>query len=178
MPSGTGSACPTSVTRADPSGSPSATACVTKRLHRGSAFRFCVCMAILLIRKMGRPAESSANGIREPKGNPGCLRDSVERLATGTSEMRVLTRSAWGGSGSCGDAGPVDACWRVTASVGDMGVFSLHIAAGCSAQHFQLYGSLPMRRARLRAPSDHVTNADITRWTDGLRGLALLATRL
>src|ERR1035441_8645929 len=27
-------------------------------------------------------------------------------------------------------------------------MFSLLIAAGCSVQHFQLYGSLPMRRAR------------------------------
>ena len=53
----------------------------TKRLHRGSAFRFWVCMAILLMRKMGRPEESRAKGIREPNGNPGCLRDSVDRVA-------------------------------------------------------------------------------------------------
>ena len=53
------------------------------------------------------PAESSAKGIREPKGNPGCLREIVDRVATEVSEMRVRTRSAWVGSGSCGRAGPV-----------------------------------------------------------------------
>src|ERR1035437_10135317 len=78
-------------------------------------------MAILLMRKMGRPAASRAKGIREPKGNPGCLCDSVESVATGTSDMRVRTRSAWVGRGSCGNAGPVDACWRVPGSLDDMG---------------------------------------------------------
>jgi len=67
-------------------------------------------MAILLMRKMGCPKESSAKGISEPKGNPGCLRDSVDRVATEVSDMRVRMRSAWVGSGSCGSAGPVNAC--------------------------------------------------------------------
>jgi hypothetical protein len=69
-------------------------------------------MAILLMRKMGRPAPSSANGISDPKGNPGCLREIVDRVAMETSDMSVRARSAWLGSGSSGDAGPVDACWR------------------------------------------------------------------
>src|ERR1035437_6992410 len=38
-----------------PSGSPSVSCCVTSRLAWGSACRFCVCMAMVLIRKMGRP---------------------------------------------------------------------------------------------------------------------------
>jgi hypothetical protein len=38
------------------------------------------------MRKMGLPAESSAKGIREPNGYPGCLRESVERVATGMSD--------------------------------------------------------------------------------------------
>src|ERR1700760_3179047 len=69
-------------------------------------------MAILLMRKTGRPARSSANGIREPKGNPACLRDIVDSVPTDTSERSVRIRSAWLGSGSCGSAGPVEACWR------------------------------------------------------------------
>ena len=67
-------------------------------------------MAILLMRKRGCPEESSAKGISEPKGNPGCLRDSVDRVATEVSDIRVRMRSAWLGSGSCGSAGPVNAC--------------------------------------------------------------------
>ena len=52
--------------------------------------------------KKDRPAlGSSANGIREPKGNPGFLRDTVDRVATEVSERRVRMRSAWLGSGSC-----------------------------------------------------------------------------
>jgi len=51
-------------------------------------------MAILLISKRGRPAGSSAKGIRDPKGNPGCLRESVDRVPTEVSEMRVRIRSA------------------------------------------------------------------------------------
>jgi hypothetical protein len=64
------------------------------------------------MRKMGRPEESRAKGINEPKGKPGCLRDSVDRVATEASDRRVRTRSAWLGSGNCGSAGPVDACVR------------------------------------------------------------------
>src|SRR5277367_5244284 len=69
-------------------------------------------MAILLMRKVGRPAGSSAKGIKEPKGNPGCFRESVDKVATEARDTRVRTRSAWLGSGTCGTAGPVDACWR------------------------------------------------------------------
>src|SRR5580700_7403748 len=79
-------------------------------------------MAILLMRKMGRPAASSANGMSDPKGNPGCLRDIVDRVATETSERRVRARSAWQGSVCSGGAGPVDACWRGAAVLlSDMG---------------------------------------------------------
>ena len=62
--------------------------------------RFCVCMAILLMRNTGRPAGSSAKGISEPKGNPGCRRDIVDSVPTETSEARVRMRSAWPGSGT------------------------------------------------------------------------------
>jgi hypothetical protein len=86
---------------------------------------------MLLIRKMGRPAESRAKGIREPNGNPGCLRDSVERVAFGTSDRRVRTRSAWVGSGSCGDAGPVDACWRAAGSADVIGSPLVSDDSGC-----------------------------------------------
>jgi hypothetical protein len=51
-------------------------------------------LAILLMRKMGRPKESSAKGISEPNGKPECLRDSVDRVATEVSDMSVRTRSA------------------------------------------------------------------------------------
>jgi hypothetical protein len=43
------------VTLDAPSGSPSVSCCVTSRLAWGSACKFCVCMAMVLIRKMGRP---------------------------------------------------------------------------------------------------------------------------
>ena len=73
----------------------------------------------------GPTRESSAKGIREPNGNPGCLRDSVDRVATEVSDIRVRTRSAWLGSGSCGSAGPVDACWRgAVDSFDDIGFFT------------------------------------------------------
>src|ERR1700733_2756469 len=98
-------------------------------------------MAILLMRKIGRPAESSANGIRDPKGNPECLRASVDRVATGTSDKRVRTRSAWVGSGSCGNAGPVDACWRVAGSVGDI-AFSLLLSI--SKHHHETSGHVSL----------------------------------
>ena len=51
-------------------------------------------MAKLLMRKMGRPAGSSAKGISEPKGNPGCRRDIVDSVPMETSESRVRVRSA------------------------------------------------------------------------------------
>ena len=52
---GTGRTFPTTVTLDAPSGSPSVSCWVTSKLARGSACKFCVCMAIVLIRKMGRP---------------------------------------------------------------------------------------------------------------------------
>jgi hypothetical protein len=49
---------------------------------------------MLLIRKIGRPEASSANGISEPKGKPSRLRESVDRVPTEASDIRVRTRSA------------------------------------------------------------------------------------
>jgi hypothetical protein len=49
---------------------------LTKSLHRASVFRFWVCVAILLMRKVDGPAGSSAKGISEPKGTSGCLREN------------------------------------------------------------------------------------------------------
>jgi hypothetical protein len=69
-------------------------------------------MAMLLIRRMGRPAASSAKGIREPKGKPVCFLEIVESVAIDVSESSVRIRSAWLGSGSRGSAVPVGACWR------------------------------------------------------------------
>ena len=72
--------------------------------------RFCVCMAMLLMRKIGRPASSAAYGIIEPKGNPGNLRELVERLPIRPSVARVRARSASEGSGTSGPLGPGPAC--------------------------------------------------------------------
>src|ERR1035438_4313517 len=69
-------------------------------------------IAMLLIRKMGRPAASSAKGIREPKGKPVCFLEIVDSVAIDVSESSVRIRSAWLGSGSRGSAVPVGACWR------------------------------------------------------------------
>src|SRR5258707_10846685 len=49
----------------------------------------------------------------------------VDSVATEVNDMRVRTRSAWVGSGSCGRAGPVNACWRVAGSFGDIGFLFL-----------------------------------------------------
>src|ERR1700733_2622288 len=99
--------------RAAPSTSPSRAACVTKRLARESALRFWVCIAIVLMRKSGRPALSSAYGISEPKGKPGCLRESVESVATLERCSSVRARSACVGSGTggCGLGLNGAACW-------------------------------------------------------------------
>jgi hypothetical protein len=59
-------------------------------------------MAIVLMRKMGRPCSSNPYGITEPKGNPGCLRDRVERLPMRARYAKVLARSANVGSGITG----------------------------------------------------------------------------
>jgi hypothetical protein len=48
----------------------------------------------LLIRKIGRPAASIANGISDPNGNPCSFRDIVDSIPTLTSDSRVRLRSA------------------------------------------------------------------------------------
>jgi len=83
---------------------------------------------MLLIRKMGHPAGSSAKGIKEPKGNPECFLERVDSVPTGARKNRVRARSAWLGSGICGSYGPVDACWRgVAASSDDIDSFATHV---------------------------------------------------
>src|SRR5271157_6614565 len=57
-------------------------------------------MAIVLTRKRGRPSLSSAYGINDPKGKPGCLRDWVERLPMRPECINVRARSANEGSGT------------------------------------------------------------------------------
>src|ERR1039457_4029121 len=95
-------ALPINVTLDEPSGSPLAPGSVTNRLARGSACRFCVCIAIVLTRKMGRPSASSAYGINDPKGKPGCFRDKVERLPMRPKCINVRALSANDGSGTAG----------------------------------------------------------------------------
>src|SRR5438309_11939533 len=70
-------------------------------------------MAIVLIRKMGRPRSSTPYGITDPKGNPGCLRERVERLPIRATYTKVRARSANEGSGTVGWslAGPALACF-------------------------------------------------------------------
>src|SRR5271157_811020 len=48
---------------------------------------------------MGRPSASSALGINDPKGDPGCLRDRVERLPMRPECINVRALSANEGSG-------------------------------------------------------------------------------
>jgi len=70
-------------------------------------------MAIVLMRKMGRPWLSDPYGIRDPKGKPGCLRERVERLPMRPKYTKVRARSANEGSGTAGWslAAPVPACF-------------------------------------------------------------------
>jgi hypothetical protein len=70
-------------------------------------------MAIVLIRKMGRPPSSNPYGITDPNGNPGCLRESVERLPIWPKWSKVRARSANDGSGigGCALAGTGLACF-------------------------------------------------------------------
>jgi hypothetical protein len=67
---------------------------------------------MLLIKNIGRPAASNANGISDPNGNPDNFFDIVDNIPTLTSDSSVLLLSAWLGSGTTGPAGPVDACCR------------------------------------------------------------------
>jgi len=70
-------------------------------------------MAMVLMRKMGRPWSSSPYGITDPKGNPGCLRERVERLPMRPKYTKVRARSENEGSGTVGSslAAPVPACF-------------------------------------------------------------------
>src|SRR5712692_3711733 len=70
-------------------------------------------MAIVLIRKMGCPRSSNPYGITDPKGNPACLRERVERLPMRAKYTKVRARSANDGSGTAGWllAAPVPACF-------------------------------------------------------------------
>src|SRR6185369_10252860 len=86
------------------SGSSAAPGPVTRRLARPSASRFCVCMAMLLIRKSGRRASSSAYGMIDPKGCPGWRRESVDSMPVRPKWTSVEARSA--GLGSAGASAP------------------------------------------------------------------------
>src|SRR5580692_8275345 len=70
-------------------------------------------MAIVLMRKTGFAWSSNPYGITDPKGNPGCLRESVERLPTRPRYTRVRARSANVGSATAGWllAAPEPACF-------------------------------------------------------------------
>src|ERR1700723_947011 len=72
-------------------------------------------MAIVLIRKTGFAWSSNPYGITDPKGNPCCLRESVERLPTRPRYIRVRARSANVGSATAGWllAEPEPACFPV-----------------------------------------------------------------
>src|ERR1700719_974257 len=59
-------------------------------------------MAIVLMRKTGFAWSSNPYGITDPKGNPCCLRESVERLPTRPRYTKVRARSANVGSATAG----------------------------------------------------------------------------
>jgi hypothetical protein len=98
----------------------------------------------------------------DPKGNPLCLRESVDKVPTAAPDRRVRTRSAWEGSGNCGAAGPVLACRRLeTLSLDDMEPNFLHFVlyranlesfrgSQLSADRF-IYGSLSCQRVHSHA---------------------------
>jgi len=119
----------------------SAPACPTYRLHRESVFRFWVCMAMLLMRKMGRPAGSSAKGIRNRRESRVFFWKAVEVWQQRLERLRVRTTLSVTGLGQvAGSDGPVDACWRgAPVSFGDIG-FS----------HFQFRSYDPGSTPRLR----------------------------
>src|SRR6267142_2052749 len=91
-----------SVNRPAASGSPVQSGCMTSRLARASASRFCVCIAMLLMRKTGRPASSSAYGMTDANGWPGCRRESVASVPVRPRYASVRARSAKVGSGTAG----------------------------------------------------------------------------
>src|ERR1035441_7438313 len=62
-------------------------------------------MAMLLMKKTGRPRPSAAYGITEPNGNPANFRECVDRLPILATETSVRARSTSEGSGTSGAAG-------------------------------------------------------------------------
>lgn len=72
-------------------------------------------MAIVLMRKTGRPASSSPYGITDPKGNPCCLREMVERVPIRPRYTSVRARSANVGSATAGwlPVTPEPACFPI-----------------------------------------------------------------
>src|ERR1700727_2091024 len=70
-------------------------------------------MAIVLMRKTGVAWSSNPYGITDPKGNPCCLRESVERLPTRPRYTKVRARSVNVGSATAGWllAAPEPACF-------------------------------------------------------------------
>src|ERR1700719_1213459 len=72
-------------------------------------------MAIVLMRKTGFAWSSNPYGITDPKGNPCCLRESVERLPTRPRYTKVRARSANVGSATAGWllAAPEPVCFPV-----------------------------------------------------------------
>src|SRR5580704_18919661 len=72
-------------------------------------------MAIVLMRKTGFAWSSNPYGITDPKGNPCCLRESVERLPVRPRYNKVRARSANVGSATASWllAAPEPACFPV-----------------------------------------------------------------
>ena len=100
------------------SGSPVAPGWVTSKLARASPSRFWVCMAIELMSNSGRPWASSAYGMIDANGCPGCRRDSVASAPVRPWCTSVRARSANVGSGTEGasDARGGPACWLMPSS--------------------------------------------------------------
>jgi hypothetical protein len=72
-----------------------------------------VCIAIVLMRKIGRPLWSNPYGITDPNGNPGCFSDCVDRLPIRPRCSNVRARSAYEGSGTLGRSLGGPACFLV-----------------------------------------------------------------
>ena len=77
-------------------------------------WRLWVCMAIVLMRNKGRPRASSAYGMIDANGCPGCLRDSVASVPVRPRWASVRARSANVGSGI---AGPSDGAGRTGVTI-------------------------------------------------------------